>query len=1009
MQMKMNQKLRVCLYTAVLCLLSCTFAYAQQVISVKGVVRDENGGGLPGVVVTVKGASGTGALTGVHGEFEIKAPSGSVLVFSCLGYAEKEVTAAPGVPIVVTLFESMQELDDVVVIGYGSAKKSDLTGGLSVVGSKELGMVSTPNLMDRLVGQVAGLSITTSDEAPGANQALLIRGQNSISGSNTPLIVLDGIPYDGSLADLDPNLIDNMTVLKDASSVAIYGSRGSNGVILIQTKKGVKGTTHVTYKGSYSLAEPMQRIQTMGPNEFIRLKQDLARLGTKQYSGEQLDPLAGDVITLSEKQNYAAGITHDWQDYVFRKVFDHDHQLSISGGNDRTSYLASVSYLDGDGVVYNSNYKRLNVYSNIIQDLNNWLKVGLTAQFINKESGGVRPNLEHAIKQSPYGLYKDASGYYVEEPMEYSNLPNPMKDVNADQKATTRNFITNGFVDITFPVKGLTFRSQVGYNYRNSLTGTYYGRNTSTGRKVEGQATVSNAHTTDATWENVLRFDREFGKSHIDLTGLFSMQKKEHVESSQTGQGFVNDDSSFYKMDGADGRLTMSSGYWKETMLSYMFRANYSYAGKYYLTLTGRADGASVFGKNNKFGFFPSAALAWNLSEEPFIKDNTDRLDLLKLRLSYGANGNNAISRYQTLDRLYATNGVKYIWGDGSTGSNAAYLASDGVGNPDLKWETTYTANIGLDFSVLGGRIGGSVDVYRSVTKDLLMTRTVPVMNGYSKIWDNIGSTENKGIEITLNTKNIQTRDFGWSTDLSFFLNRDKIVELRGDGKDDVNNKWFIGQPLSVYYDYYMTGLWQSGDEFTFIDENGNEVAHQKGAVAGSAKLEDVDGNKIIDENDRKVIGNRRPSFTLSMANRLTWKNVYFSFLVNGVFGKWMEDNVANISSWTFGSGNYIKGAKYWTPEHPEDAEIVSPGYINTFSHGFYKKLSYVNIKNITLGYKLPASFVDALKLHSMDVNVSVNNPHTFSNMRQMLNYDNTWFASYPTARSYMLGVTINF
>ena len=289
------------------------------------------------------------------------------------------------------------------------------------------------------------------------------------------------------------------------------------------------------------------------------------------------------------------------------------------------------------------------------------------------------------------------------------------------------------------------------------------------------------------------------------------------------------------------------------------------------------------------------------------------------------------------------------------------------------------------------------------------MTRTVPIMNGYSKIWDNIGSTENKGIELTLNTKNIQTRNFGWSTDFSFFLNRDKIIELRGDGLDDVNNKWFIGKPLSVYYDYYMTGLWQAGDEFTFFNESGDEIAHQKGATAGSAKLEDVDGNGYIDEKDRRVIGSKRPSFTLSMSNRLTWKNFYFSFLINGQFGKWMEDNVANISSWTFGSGNYIKGAKYWTPEHPEGATIISPGYINTFEHGFYRKLSYVNIKNITLGYTLPASVTKALRLSSVDVNVSVNNPHTFSNMRQMLNYDNAWFASYPTARSYMLGITINF
>ena len=486
------------------------------------------------------------------------------------------------------------------------------------------------------------------------------------------------------------------------------------------------------------------------------------------------------------------------------------------------------------------------------------------------------------------------------------------------------------------------------------------------------------------------------------------MQEKSNVSASQNGECFVNDDSSFYKMDGAENKVTIGSGFWKENMMSYMLRLNYGYAGKYLVTLTGRADGASVFGANNKYGFFPSAAVAWNISEENFIKDNTDKVDMLKVRLSYGANGNNAISRYQTLDRLYATNGVKYIYGDGSTAVNSAYLPSDGIGNPNLKWETTYTANLGIDFLFFRGRLGGSVDMYISNTKDLLMTRTVPIMNGYKKIWDNIGETQNKGIELTLNTVNIRKSNFTWNTDLSFFLNRDKIVELRGDGKDDVNNRWFIGKPLSVYYDYKVVGLWQNGDEFTFTDAEGNTKVHQTGAQPGDAKLYDADGDGVITTDDRVIIGSTRPSFTMSMGNRFQYKDFYFSFLLNGKFGTWMSDNVANIGSWAFGSGNYIHGAKYWTPETP-DAEYTSPGYVNRFSHGFYKKMSYVTLKNVTLGYRIPKKAVQKARLSAVDVNVSVNNVGAISNMRQMLNYDNTWFASFPTARSYMLGLTITF
>ena len=1004
----MIKTFRAALASAMLVLFSAGgFVASAQSTKVTGKVVDENGAALVGIVVFSNNAKVTPVTTDADGTYTIEAPASASLTFSCLGYKEETVSINGRGVVNAVLRPDSFNLEDAVVIGYGSQKMKDLTGGVSVVNEETLKMVSTGNLMDRVSGQVAGLTITTGNEAPGSNQSLLIRGQNSLSATNSPLITLDGIPYEGSLADIDPDIVESMTVLKDASSVAIYGSRGSNGVILIQTKKGKQGSLQVTYKAQFSMAQPMQRIQVMGPNEYIRYKQDMGRLGTKMYTGEQLDPMAGQIISASEKVNYAQGITNDWQDYVFRNTFNTDHQVTFSGGTESTQYMSAVSYLHNPGVVYNSNYDRISVYSSINQKLNRWLNVGLTTQFVHRETGGVTPNLEHAIKQSPYGIYKDETGMYYEEPMDYSNFPNPMKDVNADQKNTSRNVLVNGYIDITF-CKGLTFKSQFGYNYRDNFTGTYYGRNTVTGRKVNGRASTSTSFTTDYTWENILKYDRDFGKHHFDATALFSMQQKKNNSNSQAGESFVNDDSSFYKMDGAEKSITIGSSYWKENMMSYMLRLNYGYAGRYLITLTGRADGASVFGANNKFGFFPSAAVAWNMSEEGFIKENTDKVDMLKIRLSYGANGNNAISRYTTLDRLYSTNGVKYIYGDGSTAVNSAYLPSNGIGNPDLKWETTYTANLGIDFLFFQGRLGGSIDMYLSKTKDLLMTRTVPIMNGYNRIWDNIGATENKGIELSLNSVNIRKANFTWSTDLTFFLNRDKIVELRGDGKDDVNNKWFIGQPLSVYYDYNMIGIWQEGDEFTFVDGEGNVQTHQKGAVAGSAKLEDVDGNGIIDSDDRKIIGSTRPSFTMSMGNRFQYKNLYFSFLLNGKFGMWMSDNVANITSYSFGSGNYIHGVKYWTPETP-DADVVSPGYVNTFSHGYYKKMNYVTLKNITLGYKLPKSAVSKIGIKGLDLSLSINNVCAISNMRQMLNYDNTWFASYPTARSYMLGFTITF
>ncbi|RAV31020.1 SusC/RagA family TonB-linked outer membrane protein [Sinomicrobium soli] len=1006
---RIHVKLRDCFVLTVFLFVSATCSYAQQDrIKITGKVLDEHGVSLLGVNVLVKGTN-TGTVTDFDGNYELEATANAILVFSYVGYSSLEVEADPSGVVDVTMKEDMSQLEEVVVVGYGKVRKKDLTGGLSVVGKEKLKMVSGNNLMDRLTGQVAGLNITASNAAPGQDQGILIRGVNSLSANNDPLIVLDGIPYSGSLSDLDPNIIDNLSILKDASAVAIYGARGSNGVILIQTKRGVEGKPQVTYRGQFGMAEPMQRIDVMGPNEYIRLKQDIGRL-KHGYTGDQLDPLAGDIISISERENYANGITHDWQDYVFQKGYTMDHQVTVSGGTSSTKYLASISHLDQEGVVYNSQLQRTNISTNIDQEFNDWLTIGVGSQFIQKETGGVTPNIEHAIKQSPYGKYKDEAGYYITEPMEYSLITNPMINVNADQDVTSRNFFLSAYASILLPVKGLSFRSNYGYNYRSGFSGTYYGRDTFAGREqaglIGGKASISNNHYTDYTWENILRYELKTGDHSLDATGLFSMQETRSTSASQSGEGFVTDDSGYHMMDTAERNQTIASGLSETSLLSYMLRLNYAYKGKYMATVTGRTDGSSVFGENNKYAFFPSAALAWQIGDEPFIKDHVSWIDLLKLRVSYGANGNQAITAYRTLDRLYSN--VKYIWGDGGTPVNTAYLASDGIGNPNLKWETTYSANIGVDFQFFNNRLGGTLEMYLSNTHDLLMIRTVPIMNGYSRIWDNIGQTRNKGIEIALNSVNINGEDFRWTTDLNFSLNRDKIVALRGDNMDDLGNNWFIGKPLRVYYDYNMTGIWQEGDEYFYTDADGNQREVQTGATPGSARLEDVDGNGYINTDDRKIIGSRLPDFRMSMGHRFSYRNFYASVLMNGVFGVWRDDHMANMGAWTFGITNYVHGADYWTPENP-DAGIVSPGYVNNFGHGYYKKVSYVQLKNITFGYSMGPEMARKLGLSGIDVNVSVNNAHTFSNIRQVLNYDNSWMASYPTARSYMLGLNLTF
>jgi TonB-linked SusC/RagA family outer membrane protein len=977
---------------------------AQQLQITGRVISAKDKDAIIGANVFIENSIGSGTITDIDGNFSISVDANAVLSISYIGYKSKQVKVANNNPLHIELEDDAVGLDDVVVIGYGSQRKSDLTGGITALGSEKLQMVSTNNLMDKLTGQVPGLNITNTKARPGEDQTFLIRGENSLSADNVPLVVLDGIPYNGSISDIDPDVIENISVLKDASSAAIYGSRGSNGVILIQTKKGKKGTATVSYKGQIGMQQPERRLNMMKGPEYVKYIQDYTRL-KPGYTGSSLDPDI--ILNPSERANAQSGAETDWQDVIFREALTHSHQISVSGGAEKTTYLASLSFLGEDGVVKNTALKRTNLTLNLTQTLNSWLTIGMGTQATQRETGGVLPYIEAAIKMSPYGIYKDKEGNYVDYPMDQTLFYNPMADTDAIQDKTNRNIFLSTYADVILPVKGFSFRSNFGYNYRNTSTGEYYGRNTLTGKKVNGQAAVENIHYYDYTWENLLKYSNAFGKHKIDATALFSLQQTSRKESKQTGQSFVNDNSDYHNMAGAEKNLTVASKLTETALLSYMGRINYSYANKYMLTLTARSDGYSAFGANDKYAFFPSVAAAWNLSSEDFFE--AESIDMLKIRASYGSNGNQAIKAYQTMNRLSL---AKYIWGDGTI-VNGAFIPSNGVGNPHLKWETTRTFNLGVDFSLWNGRLAGNIDLYRSHTVDLLMNRTVPIMNGYRSIMDNVGETLNKGIEIALNSINISNRDFNWTTNVNFSLNRDKIVELRGDGKDDITNKWFIGKPLRVFYDYNVVGTWQE-------KEADAAKAQQPGAVPGSAKLEDYSGpdgvpDGKITADDKKIIGSKLPSFLLSMGNQVSYKNFYASVMLNGVFGQWKELHEQNFDRWMPGF-NYLGGMNYWTPENPTN-RMTSPAYVPYDKHTFYKKMTYVKIKNITVGYNFRKDLLDKIGLAGLSVNVSVNNLYTFSNVENALNFDSNdidgvyrnILSTYPSARSYILSLNLTF
>lgn len=974
--------------------------YAQDIKISGTVISGSDNYPIIGANILVKGTT-IGTITDVDGNFSFEAPKGSTLVVSYIGYQSQEMQVSGNAPIKIVLSEDSEKLDEVVVIGYGSQKKSDMTGGIVAVGNEKLQMVSTNNLMDKLAGQVPGLNITMEKASPSEDQVLRVRGENSLTADNSPLIVLDGIPYSGSLGDIDPDNIENLSVLKDASSAAIYGSRGANGVILIQTKKGKKGTATVSYKGQVGFSQPERRVDVMKGPEYVKFLQD--QWAYMNYNGVIKNP--EDILNVSEIENWRNGIETDWQDQIFRTALTNSHQLSVSGGTEKTTYMASISRLNQEGVVKDTGMKRTNIALNITQQLGNWLTIGMATQAVQKEYGGIQAGISDALCQSPYGQPYNSDGSLNFYPMDQTLHPNPLADLEATSDKTDRNIFISTYADAKLPIKGLSFRTNFGYNYRSKFEGSYYGRNTVTGKAKNGSAAIKNQHDWDYTWENVLKYELQLGKHKFDATGLFSMQQTSQEISEQKGTSFVNDDSEYHNMAGAEENKTVTSELTETAMLSYMLRLNYNYANRYLFTATGRSDGYSAFGTNNKYAFFPSLAAAWNISSEEFMESTNSWMDMLKIRLSWGSNGNQAIKAYQTLDRLKLTN---YIWGDKGTTVNGVILSYNSIGNPNLKWETTQTVNAGVDFSFFNNRLSGSIDFYVSNTSDLLMSRTVPIMNGYNSIMDNVGKTRNKGVELALNSVNMENKDFRWSTSYNFSLNRDKIVELRGDGKDDITNKWFIGEPVKVYYDYNVVGTWQEDDNF--LNADGKEI--QKGAKPGHAKLEDVDGDGTITAKDKKIIGSKLPSFTMSLGNTFTYKDFTFSFLLNGVFGAWKEMIDYNFDRWS-SKYNYISGMDYWTPENPTNA-MTSPGYVPYDKHSFYKKMNYVRIKNITLGYNIPKAILTPVGISALNVNLSVNNLYTFSNVKNALNFDGTDYnanivSCYPTARSFMLGLNLIF
>lgn len=973
--------------------------------SVTGKVTTAQGEPLPGVTVLIKGTT-SGTITDFDGQFSLKGVNASdVLLFSFIGMQTQEIPVGSQTTFAIVLQEETIGVDEVVVVGYGVQKRSDITGSVTSVPSDRLGKVPVTNLMHAIEGSTAGLNVTQNSSVPGSSGTMQIRGVNSINANTSPFIVLDGIPFFGQTNDINPNDIESIEILKDASAVAIYGTRGANGVILITTKRGSQkdGKPVITYNGHVGVESIANKLTPMNPETFVQKYADYNTAnGLSQTSV---------LPNASEIENYNLWLEGkytptDWMDEVSRTGLLQDHSISISGGTDKVQYFVSGGFLDEKGVVKGYQYQRASFRSNIDAKINDYLKVGTSAFFTNNNYDGGRVNFLEANAMSPFSKPRDENGNYIIYPMAPEQLfANPLLGLTKDRVDRALNLTGNGYFEVTPGIEGLKYRMNASYIYNIYRTANYSGR---AANDNNGTASVSNWQTDNWVVENILSYTKDFGLHHIDFTGLYSAQKVTYFRSWANASGFINDALSYYDLKAGVSQSVDSEGD-EYTLLSQMGRINYSYDSRYLLTVTARRDGYSAFGANtNKYGLFPSVAVGWNIANENFLKDNPT-VNQLKLRLSYGETGNMAIGVNQTASTA-AT--VQYPFG-GTAYTGVLYNT---LGNGNLNWESTTSANIGVDFSLFDFRVSGTIEAYKTKTKDILLRRNLPGITGYGNIWANLGEMQNVGLDVTLKTINIQTDDFKWTTDLNFSTYRNKILELYGDGKDDIGNRWFIGESLKIFYDYEKIGIWQEGE-----DTSTSDPVSQAGDLKFKDQLTvDTNGDGVADAgdgqisaDDRIILGRTDPKWTGGITNTFTYKNFTLSAFLQISHGglKSNRDLTYADEAWR---RNLPADFQYWTAENPSNYWPSLAAYKNYRGYGFAEDWSYVRLKDVTLSYSVPKSFVSKYSIQGLTVFVTGRNLHTFTKWfgwDPEMTYDSrgsgNWTNNYPPVRTISFGVNL--
>jgi TonB-linked SusC/RagA family outer membrane protein len=939
---------------------------------IKGKVTEPSGEPIPGATILVKGTT-TGTATDLEGNFSLSASETQVLVFSFIGFVSQEIAVGNQSTINVSLKLDVSDLDEVIVVGYGTQKKSQLTGAISSVGSKEIQELPITDARQALQGRAAGVDVTQAGSKPGAAPQVRIRGRRSFNASNEPLYVVDGIPTVGGLEDINPQDITSMEVLKDASATAIYGSRGANGVVLITTKRGGAGKTVVSVDSYYGINSELGKIEVFDGPAFAEFKRESRRATGNYPAGPGTPDSDARIFEPVELESIALGRSTDYVGGLMQTGNIQSHQVGVSGGNDKTTFFISTNYFKDVGVIQKQDFSRGTFRINLDHQISKSVRIGTsTLLTYSKRNGEFYNPIGGALQENPLGKPFDENGNLIFLPTSDGLRTNPFAEIvpGAQVDETFRTRIFNSMYLNWEIAKGLTYRVNFGPDIAISRSGRFTGSLTNARRGGDATGSVDNRFTLNYTLENILNYNKKLGNDHnFNLTLLQSFQQDKFERSNIDVLGIPDPSQLYHRLGDASQITGANTDLIEWALLSYMGRLNYDYKGKYLLTATLRADGSSRFGANNRFGYFPSMAFGWNIHQEGFIQ-RVSWIDQLKFRASYGSIGNQAINPYQTQALLGRTS---YAWNGG--GSAAFGYRPSTIGNPNLRWETSSTFNSGLDFSIFKNKVFGSLEYYVTTTSDLLAPQPLPNSTGFGEFTTNIGKTQNRGIELSLSTLNLEKGDFTWSTDLIFTRNREEILDLPNG--DDLAAGRFIGQPLTVFFDLKKIGIWQTNEE---------DIAKSFGDKPGEIKVQDSNGDGRINSLDRVILGSAVPSFSMGMTNRFTYKGLDVSFFIFGRFGSMIRSAFHDNFNLLFGRYNNL-AVDYWTPNNPTNLyprpnqNQERPKYNTSMS---YFNGTFVKVRNINFGYTFNQTAISKIGFGSLRVFSSIQNPFIFSEYRKI-------------------------